>query len=172
MTLFEQPNITSHILTLFTSGLLIILLNTFCNEWSRIVRLCKEFLCIISFHVYTVSKTLFDATEHNLSFSHFRFIWTIFLLLNTFWHEWSRLVTPCNELLYIISFEEYTVSKTFFDATLNNLTDSQVLYIRTLFILLSIFWDVWSRILTLCNELVYKVSFNLYAVNVTRFDGT
>jgi hypothetical protein len=99
----NQPNSTSHILKLFTSGLLILLLNTFCHEWSRIVRLCKEFLYIISFNVYTVSKTLFDATELNLSVSHFRYIWTLFLLLNTFWQELSRLVTPCNEFLYNIS---------------------------------------------------------------------
>jgi hypothetical protein len=112
-----QPNTTSHILTLFTSGLLILLLNTFCHEWSRIIRLCKEFQYIFSFNVYTLSKTLFDTNEHNLSVSHFRYIWTLFLLLNTFWQELSCLVSPCNEFLYIISLDVYTVSKTFFDAT-------------------------------------------------------
>jgi hypothetical protein len=55
----------------------------------------------------------FDATENNLSFSHFRYIWTLLLLLNTILHEWSRLVTLCNELLCIICFDLYTVSKTF-----------------------------------------------------------
>jgi hypothetical protein len=44
-------------------------------------------------------------------------IWTLFLLLNTFWHDWSDLVTLCNELRYITSFDFYTVSMTFFDAT-------------------------------------------------------
>jgi hypothetical protein len=76
----------------------------------------KEELYIISFELYTLSKTLFHVTEHNHSVSHFRYIWTLFLLLNTFWQEWSRLVTTRNELLYIISFEPQTVSKTFFDA--------------------------------------------------------
>jgi hypothetical protein len=61
--------------------------------------------------------TLFDETEHNLTVSHFRCIWTLFLLLNTFCHEWSRLVTLCNEQLFIISFELYTVSTYLFDAT-------------------------------------------------------
>jgi hypothetical protein len=77
----------------------------------------NELLYIISFEPYNLSKTLFHATEDNLSVSHFRFIWTLFLLLNTFWDEWSRLVAPWNELLYIISFDLYTVSKTLFDVT-------------------------------------------------------
>jgi hypothetical protein len=38
-------------------------------------------------------------------------------LLNTFLHESSRLITLCNELLRIISFDLYTVSMTLFDAT-------------------------------------------------------
>jgi hypothetical protein len=59
----------------------------------------------------------FYATEHNLSVSPFRYIWTLFLLLNTFWLEWSSLLTPRNKLLYIISFNVYTVSKTLFDGT-------------------------------------------------------
>jgi hypothetical protein len=74
------------------------------------VTLCYVLLYIINFDLYTFSITLFDATEHILSVSHFRYIWTLFLLLNTFWHEWLRLVTPRNELLYIISFDLYTVS--------------------------------------------------------------
>jgi hypothetical protein len=44
-------------------------------------------------------------------------IWTLFLLLNTFSLEWSGLVTLCNELLYITSFELCTVFMTLFDAT-------------------------------------------------------
>jgi hypothetical protein len=61
--------------------------------------------------------TLFDATEHNLSVTHFRYIQILLLLLNMFLLEWSHLVTPRNELLYIISFDLYTVSMTFFDTT-------------------------------------------------------
>jgi hypothetical protein len=100
-----------HIWTLF------ILLNTFWFEWTGIVTLCNELLYITSFDLYTLSMTLFDATEHNLTVSLFRYIWTQFLLLNTFWHELSRLVKHCNELIYIISFAMYTVSMTLFDAT-------------------------------------------------------
>jgi hypothetical protein len=77
----------------------------------------NELLYIISFVLYTLSKTLIHATEDNLSLSHFRFFWTLFLLLNTFWHECLRLVAHWNESLYIISFDLYTVSKPFFDAT-------------------------------------------------------
>jgi hypothetical protein len=68
---------------------------------------------IISFDLHTLYKTLFDATEHNVSVSHFRSIWTLFLLLKTFYHEWSSLVTLCNELLYNTNIELYTVSVTF-----------------------------------------------------------
>jgi hypothetical protein len=40
-----------------------------------------------------------------------------FLLMKTCSHEWSRLVKPCKELLYIIGNNLYTVSKASFDAT-------------------------------------------------------
>jgi hypothetical protein len=39
---------------------------------------------------------------------------TLFLLLNTFCHEWSRLVKLCHELL---GFDLYTVSVILVDAT-------------------------------------------------------
>jgi hypothetical protein len=42
---------------------------------------------------------------------------TLILLLNTFWHAWSRVVTLCHELHYILGFDLYTVSMTPFDAT-------------------------------------------------------
>jgi hypothetical protein len=51
---------------------------------------------------------------------------TVHLLLNTFSHAWSRLVTLYHELLYIHVFDLYTVSETHFDATYHNLTDSHV----------------------------------------------
>jgi hypothetical protein len=97
---------------------------------------------------------------------------TIFLLLDTFGKEWSRLVTLCYELLYIISFDQYTVSKTFFDATQQNLTVSHVLYIRTLFLLLNTFLHEWSGLVTFCKELLYIISFDLYTVTMTLFDAT
>jgi hypothetical protein len=45
------------------------------------------------------------------------YMWTLFLLLNTFRHVWSRLVTLCQELLYILGFEMNTLSITLVDAT-------------------------------------------------------
>jgi hypothetical protein len=36
---------------------------------------------------------------------------------NTFWHEYSGLVSLCSELLYITSFELTTVPMSLFDAT-------------------------------------------------------
>jgi hypothetical protein len=42
------------------------------------------------------------------------YIWSLFLLLNTFCHEWTHLVTLCNEFLCIISFDLYNVSMTIF----------------------------------------------------------
>jgi hypothetical protein len=41
---------------------------------------------------------------------------TLFILLNTFCHAWSRLVTLCHELLYILGFDLYTVSVILVDA--------------------------------------------------------
>jgi hypothetical protein len=60
---------------------------------------------------------IFDATEHNFSVTQLRYIWTLYLLLNTFWHEWSRILTLCNELLYKVRFNLYAVYMTRFDAT-------------------------------------------------------
>jgi hypothetical protein len=50
-------------------------------------------------------------------FANVHHIWTLILLLNTFWHEVSGLVTLCSELLYITSFDLYTVHLSLFDAT-------------------------------------------------------
>jgi hypothetical protein len=41
-----------------------------------------------------------------------------------------------------------------------------------LFLLLNTFWHALSRIIALCNELIYKVGFDLYNVYMTRFDAT
>jgi hypothetical protein len=100
------------------------------------------------------------------------YIWTLILLLNSFLHEWSRLVTPCNVLLYIIDIDLYTDSKTYFDATQHNLSVSLFRYIYTLFLLFNTFSDECSPIMTHCNELLYKVGFDLYSLNMTHFDAT
>jgi hypothetical protein len=44
-------------------------------------------------------------------------IWSFLLLLNTFCHAWSRIVTHCHELLYNLVFDLITVSMTLVDAT-------------------------------------------------------
>jgi hypothetical protein len=54
--------------------------------------------------------------SNKLAVSHALYIWNLFLLLNTFLHEWTRLETFWSELLYIICFDQYTVSMTLFDA--------------------------------------------------------
>jgi len=45
------------------------------------------------------------------------YIWTLFLLLFTFCHAWTRLVTLSHELFYKFGFDLYTVSVTLVDAT-------------------------------------------------------
>jgi len=45
------------------------------------------------------------------------YIWTPLLLLNTFCHAWSRLVSHFHELFYKFGFELYTVSVTLADVT-------------------------------------------------------
>jgi hypothetical protein len=41
---------------------LFLLLNTFCDAWSRLVTLCHEFHYILGFDLYADSMTLVDAT--------------------------------------------------------------------------------------------------------------
>jgi hypothetical protein len=50
-------------------------------------------------------------------FANVHHIWTLFLLLHTFCKEWSRIETLFYEILYIISFDLNTFSKTFLDPT-------------------------------------------------------
>jgi hypothetical protein len=45
------------------------------------------------------------------------YIWSQFLLLNTICHIWSRLVTLCHELPYILGFDMFSLSMTLDDAT-------------------------------------------------------
>jgi hypothetical protein len=45
------------------------------------------------------------------------YIWNLFLLLNTFCHEWSRVITFSHELLYFLGLDLHTVSMTLVDAT-------------------------------------------------------
>jgi hypothetical protein len=92
---------------------ILLLQYTFWQKWSRLETLYNELLYIINFDLYTVSMTLFESTEQNITFSHVIYIWILIFLLNTYWHVWSRLVTLCYKLLYIISFDLYTVSMTF-----------------------------------------------------------
>jgi hypothetical protein len=70
------------------------MLNTLLHEWSRLETLCNELLYIISFDVYTVSITLFDATKHNFKVSHVHYIWTIF----TAEYNLTRKITAINAL--------------------------------------------------------------------------
>jgi hypothetical protein len=47
-------------------------------------------------------------------------MWTLFFTAEHFFthgYAWLRLVTLCNELLYILDFELHTVSMTLVDAT-------------------------------------------------------
>jgi hypothetical protein len=209
---------------------LFLLLNTFWEEWSRIIKLCNElyykfgFDCIPNIslvlmqpnpisQLITTDKPrwnlcfLVQVRLRQVSFYWFKFgysrlmqnmlrgfamhdqnslsltslsllyrfvnvlyIWILFLLLSTFWQEWSRLVTHCNELLNIISFDMCTFSMTLLDETDHNITVSHFLYIWTLFLLLKTFWYGWSRLVTLCNELHYIINFYLYTVSMTLFE--
>jgi hypothetical protein len=72
--------------------------NAFVSNYS----LCKELLSIINSDQYTVSMTLFEATEHNVTCAQVIYI-THYKL--------------CKEFLYKIGFDLYTVYVTRFDAT-------------------------------------------------------
>jgi hypothetical protein len=45
------------------------------------------------------------------------YVWRLFILLNTFCHAWSCLVTLCHDLLSILGFDLCTVFMTLLDAT-------------------------------------------------------
>jgi hypothetical protein len=61
--------------------------------------------------------TLFESSDHKRHmFSRYLYLDSNFSAEHVF-HEWSRLVTFCNELLYIISFGLYKVSVILFGAT-------------------------------------------------------
>jgi hypothetical protein len=96
---------------------LFLLLNTFWQEWSGLITLFTNY-SLLSILTSKPSLWLFlnqpNTTSHILTLFKSGIL---FLLLNTFWHELSRLVTPCNKCLYNISFDVYTASKTFFDAS-------------------------------------------------------
>jgi hypothetical protein len=117
------------------------------------------------------------------------YIWTAEHVLTGMVTTSNAFVTNyslCNELLYIINSDLYTVSMTLFGSTEHNVTCALVIYIWTL-----ILWHSFSRslhldsvftvehVLTrmvthfiLCNDLLYKICFDLYAVYVTRFVAT
>jgi hypothetical protein len=68
--------------------------------------------------VYGMSRSLTLTSKLLLyRFVNVLYIWTLFLLLNTYCHVCSRLVTLCHELLYILGFDLYTVPMTIVDAT-------------------------------------------------------
>jgi hypothetical protein len=50
-------------------------------------------------------------------FVNFPNVRSLFLILNTFCHAWSRLVTLCHELHYILGFDLYAVSMNLVDKT-------------------------------------------------------
>jgi hypothetical protein len=158
-----QPSTILQFLTCFTSGLYF-----YC--WSRLLTPSNELLSIISIDLYTNSKTFFDATEHNLTVSHVLYLSNLFLVLNTCCQEWSRIITLCKELLFKVGF--YTVYISCFDVTEHSHSVSHFRYIWTLFSQFNTFSDEWSPIMTLCNELHYKVGFYLHTVYMTRFDAT
>jgi hypothetical protein len=47
-----------------------------------------------------------------------------------------------------------------------------VLFMRTLFLLLNTFCHAWFRQVTLCHELHYILFFDLYTVSMTLVDAT
>jgi predicted tellurium resistance membrane protein TerC len=42
---------------------------------------------------------------------------TLFLVLQRFCHAWSRLITICHKLIYIIGYDLYTVSMSLVNVT-------------------------------------------------------
>jgi hypothetical protein len=70
------------------------------HEWSRFVMLCNEILYIIGFYLYTFSMSLFDATYHNLKFSHIIYMFSIF----TAEHILRRIISDSNDLKRITSY--------------------------------------------------------------------
>jgi hypothetical protein len=82
MLITDSINIISQLLLyLFVNILqirsLLLLLNTFWQETSRLVTLCYDLLYINNFDLYTVSMTLFESTEHHVKCCHFIYILTI-----------------------------------------------------------------------------------------------
>jgi hypothetical protein len=160
-----------HFVNVLYNWIIFLLLNTFWQEWPRLVTLCNELPYIISFDLYSLSMTLIDANEHNISVSHFLYICALFLLLYSFIHERSRLVTICNVLLYIINFELYTVSMTLFEYTEHNFSFSHDTYKWTNFTVKHVLHE-WSRLVTHCNELLYNIRFVQHTVSKTIFVAT
>jgi hypothetical protein len=63
----------------------------------------NELLYIISFDLYTLSKTLFHAKADNLSVSHFCYIWTIF----TAEHVLTGMVTSSSAFKRITLYYQF-----------------------------------------------------------------
>jgi hypothetical protein len=65
--------------------------------------LCNEILYSICFDLYTVSMTLYDANKFNLTVTQVLYMWTLFLLLKTFLHEWSRLISSVTNYFIVLA---------------------------------------------------------------------
>jgi hypothetical protein len=96
---------------------LFLLLYTFWKEWWGLVTLCNNYSIISILTCIPSLWLFFNHPITNVTCSHVIYIWTLILVLNTFLHEWSRLVTFWNELLYIISFFLYNASVILFETT-------------------------------------------------------
>jgi hypothetical protein len=106
------------------------------------------------------------------------YFWTLFLLLNTYYNVWSRLVTLCDELLFILGMDLYTVSMLLVDATyhfqrfsrqitLGNhfglLCQVKLLQIMLCqFLLLETFCHAWSYLISLLRITLYSRFWPVY----------
>jgi hypothetical protein len=78
----------------------------------RQVRLCSVKLgyAMLMYHILRclvmAGHGLLNLTSLSQSYRYVNvlYIWTLFLMLNTFSHEWSRLVKLCHEIFYISVF--------------------------------------------------------------------
>jgi hypothetical protein len=59
----------------------------------------------------------FDSSVNIISLRYFSILLDSIFTAQHVFHAWSRLVTLCHELLFILGFDLYTVSVTLVDAT-------------------------------------------------------
>jgi hypothetical protein len=99
--------------------------------------------------------TRFETTEHNVTCAYVIYMWTLILLQNTFCHEWSRFVTLCIELLYIISFDLHNQSMIFLMQQ-NIISQFLTLHLDSIFTA----EHVLTRMVRTRNEFLYIISFD------------